>query len=78
MQQEVAAFEASHRDLWLKYPNQFVAFYQGVVVDHDRDELALLEHIELKFQSEIVLIRQVNPQPSKTLRFRSPRFVRPS
>ena len=75
MQQEVAAFEASHVDLWQKYAHQFVAIQQGMVIDHDADELALVERIDARYPDEVVLIRQVLPQLPQPLRFRSPRFV---
>lgn len=75
MQQEVAAFEASHADLRQEYANQFVAFRQGIVIDHDTDELALVKRIEAQYPDEVILIRQVLPQLPEPLRFRSPRFV---
>ncbi len=75
MQQEVAAFEANHTTLWQKYAHQFIAMYQTEVIDHDSDELALLERIEAQYPNDVVLIRQVLPHPPKTLHFRSPRFV---
>ena len=75
MQQEVAAFEANHTDLWQQYPHQFVALYQKQVIDHDDDELALVERIEARYPDEVILIRQVLPHRPEPLRFRSPRFV---
>ena len=76
IQDEVAAFEAMHAQLWQKYPHQFVAIYQGVVIDHDTDEMALIQRIDHKHPEEAVLIRRVLPHLSKILSFRSPHFVK--
>ncbi len=78
MEQEIAAFETLHADLQQTHLNQFVVVRQGVVIDHDFDELALVERIEAQYPDEIVLIRQVLPQIPSPLRFRSPRFVNQS
>ena len=77
MQREVSAFEAMHPRLWEQYPYQYVAIYQEAVIDHDADELALVERIDEHYPDKIVLIRQVLPQLPKPLVFRSPRLVRP-
>ncbi len=76
MQREVAAFEVMHPSLWKQYPHQYVAIYQGAVIDHDIDQLALLQRVDEGYPEAVVLIRQVLPQLPKTLTFRSPRFVR--
>lgn len=75
MQQEVAAFEASHAELWQQYPRQYVAMRRGKIIDNDADELALVERIEASRTKDVVLIRQVLPQPPELVRYRSPRFV---
>ena len=74
IQDEVAAFEAMHAQLWQKYPHQFVAIYQGTVIDHDADEMALIQRIDHKYPEETVLIRRGLPRLSKILSFRSPHF----
>lgn len=76
MQREVAAFEAMHAQLWEQFSNQYVAIHQGTVVDHDVNEIALVERIDRNFPTAIVLIRQVLPQPPSPLVFRSPRLVK--
>jgi hypothetical protein len=75
MQREVAAFEIMHSDLWKQYAHQYVAIFQKKVIDHDIDELALVERIDKKYPEAVVLIRQVLPQLPKALVFRSPRLV---
>src|SRR5687767_8627758 len=37
MEREEAAFKAMHKELLVKYRDQYVAIYQGKVVDHDED-----------------------------------------
>lgn len=76
MLREEAAFDAMKPDLLAKYFNQYVAVYQGQVVDHDKDELVLVERIDQQYPEQVVLLRQVLPHPPKPLYFRSPRFVR--
>jgi hypothetical protein len=75
MQREVAAFEAMHASLWKQHPHQYVAIYQGTVIDYDINELALVERIDKRYPETIVLIRQVLPYLPNPLVFRSPRFV---
>lgn len=77
MRREVAAFEAMHPTLWQQYSYHYVAIYQGAVIDHDADELALVERLDEQYPDLVILIRQVLPHLPQTLRFRSPRFVRP-
>ncbi len=73
---EVAAFEAMHAALWQKYPKQFVAIHQGLVVDHDQDEWALIERINQHYSKAIVLIREVKSALPGEFIFRSPRVER--
>ena len=77
MQREATAFEAMRGNLWKQYPRQYVAIYQGSLIDHDVDEAALVERIEQHYPEAVVLIRQVLPHPPQPLRFRSPRLARP-
>jgi len=75
MDQEVAAFEAMHEELWKKYPAQFVAVYQGQVIDFDEDEWNLLARIDEKYPDEVVLIDRVEATLKSEIVFHSPRFV---
>ncbi|MGB0388282.1 MAG: DUF5678 domain-containing protein [Ardenticatenaceae bacterium] len=76
MLREQAAFDAMQPDLLTKYLNQYVAVYQGQVVDHDKDESVLVERIDQQYPDQVVLLRQVLPHPPKPLYFRSPRLMR--
>lgn len=73
---EKRAYRAMHARLWVQYPNQHVAIYGGQLVDHDQDGIALSRRVYARYPDEFVLIKQVEPQPERTLRFRSPRFIR--
>jgi hypothetical protein len=75
MLREVAAFEAMHPVLWEKYPNEYVAVYQGKVVDHDVDQTELITRIDESHPDEVVLIRQVLTQIQKEIVFRNPRYA---
>lgn len=76
MEHEVAAFEIMHSELWKSYANQYVAIYQGQVIDSDSDEIALLDRLDVIHPDDVVLVRQVLEQIQGDLHFRSPRFVR--
>ena len=76
MQREVNAYEAMHAKLWEQYPNKYIAMYQGQVIDHDDDKIALAIRIEEECPDQVVLIRQVQPELPKPLVIRAPRFVR--
>lgn len=76
MQREENAFDEMREELLANYLDQYVAVYQGVVVDHDNDQIALLGRLDEQYPDDVVLMRQVTPHPRRTLRMRSPRFVR--
>lgn len=76
MEQEVAAFEAMHTDLWAQYPYEYVAVYGGQIIDHDKDQLALLKRVKEQLPTSIVMIDQVLPTIPPPLRIRSPRLVK--
>lgn len=72
MQGEMEAFRAMHADLLARYPGQFVAIYQGKLIDHDADQLALFQRVEQRHPNAPVLIKQVLPDPEEVYTFRSP------
>jgi hypothetical protein len=75
LQREIAAFMQLHAWLLEHYANQYVAIYQGKLVDHDADKLALWERIENAHPNEFVLMRPVRQQPERKFYFRSPQYV---
>jgi hypothetical protein len=76
MKREMEAFRHLHTKLWAKYPHEYVAIYQSMLVDHDPNCSKLWLRIEQKFPHEVVLIRQVTPEVERIYRVRSPRLVR--
>lgn len=76
MRQEKAAYLAMHPELMAQYAGQYVAIYQGQLIDHDQDETALLHRLDDQYPDEVVLMKKVRPLPEPELRHRSPRPVR--
>ena len=75
MAQEVAAYRAMHPRLIESYLGDYVAIFQGEVIDHDEDVVALTQRIGEKLPNEVVLIRQVEQSAERILNMRSPRFL---
>ena len=76
MEAEGRAYEAQHRALVAHYLGEYVAFHGGEVVDHDPDQLALVERVEARYPQKVVLLRRVEATLPAPLTFRSPRWVR--
>lgn len=78
MDKETEAYKKMHPQLWEEYPHQFVAIYQGKVIDHDKDFISLANRIDQKYPypEHMVLMREVELDPDPILYFRSPRLVR--
>jgi len=74
MLQEIDAYKNMHASLVKTYLGQFVAIYNGQLVDHDPDKNVLFLRIKERFPNQIVLQRQVLADPDPILHFRSPRF----
>ena len=75
MEQEEAAYQAMHSELFTQYPYQFVAIFQGKLVDHDQDVVALSQRINTNFPDETVLITDVLPEVAPEIMVRSPRLI---
>lgn len=78
MAQEEAAYLAHHQALSTTYAGQYVAFFQGQLIDYDSNELALLHRLDANYPDDVVLMKRVEPLPQPTLRFRLPRLLPPS
>lgn len=76
MEQEQIAFYRMHSQLLMRYPGEYVAVFQGQVVDHDADRVALVTRIDEIYPDEVVLIKRVTDEPDRVLHMRSPRWVR--
>lgn len=76
MEKEVAAFEKLHATLVRDYLDEYVAIHQGQVINHDIDQLNLVDRIENTCPNKVILIRQVQSKLPPPLIIRSPRLVR--
>lgn len=78
MQEEKARFQAMLPDLLTRYENQYVALYQGKIVDHDQDKIALALRLDKTHPNTAVLIQKVTAESEPILRMPSPRLTRNS
>ena len=76
MDAEIAAYEAMHGELVKKFLGQYVAIYQGRLVDHDDDPVVLHQRIEKHYPATTVLSRKVQKEAVPVLHMRSPRLER--
>jgi hypothetical protein len=75
MRREEAAYQEMHEELYKKYPGQHVAIYQGELIDHDEDGVALYMRVRQKYPGEFVLMTPVGQEAEETYRILSPRLV---
>jgi hypothetical protein len=75
MAREDAAYRLLHPELVKQLLGQYVAIFQGQVVDHDQDEDAILQRRRDNYPGKVVLIRRVEFEVERELAFRSPRFA---
>ncbi len=71
---EMRTYIALHPMLKEKYLGQYVAIYQGKLIDHDPDHEALYRRIDAQYPDEFVWISPVEEEAIPTLTFRSPRI----
>lgn len=76
MAREEAAYQTMYDELKTKYAGEYVAIFNGQLIDHDSDELALLRRLDVQYPDDIVLMRKVSAEPEPDLRMRSPRLIR--
>lgn len=64
-ERERAAYLALHPMLLANYQGEYVAIYQGELLDHDKEQLALVNRLDQTHPDQFVLVRQVaaNPEP---------------
>lgn len=72
---QVEAFRAMHAVWREQYPGEYVAVFQGQLVDHDLSFGVLLERIESLYPEESVLIRPVRDEPEIVYNQRSIRWA---
>jgi hypothetical protein len=74
MLREAEAYQRLHPELVKERMGEYVAIYEGKVVDHDINEDLLLQRRRRNYQGKVVLIRRVESEATSELRLRSPRF----
>ncbi len=60
------------------YAGQYVAVFQGEVLDHDSDRLALAQRIRARYPEMPVLITAAEARAPREFQVRSPRLEQPS
>ena len=73
-EREKQTFHRLHPELWQKYPLEYVAVYDGELVDHDPDRVALLQRVDEQYPDLFVLVRQVREEPEIVYEHRSVRW----
>jgi hypothetical protein len=75
MAREERAYAAMYEQLRAQYSGEYVAIHNGRLIDHDTNEMVLLQRLNQHYPNDVVLMRQVRTLPEPPLVFRSPRFV---
>ncbi len=75
MECEEVAYESMSDELIASHLHNYVAIYQGKLIDSDPSEQELLIRLDQAYPNEVVLMRQVTLEAEPELYFRSPRFV---
>lgn len=78
MDAEIVAYEAMHGELVEQFLGQYVAIYQGELIDRDVDPVILHQRLEEHYPGKIVLCRKVQKEATPVLNMRSPRIERRS
>jgi hypothetical protein len=71
-------FWAQQAELYPHYPNQYVAFYDDQVLDHDLDLRQLALRVKATYGLLPVVIAQVTKSPVRGYQMRSPRLKQTS
>jgi hypothetical protein len=70
-EQEAAAFKALLPELLTQYPGQYVAIYQGQVVGHGDNRLALVKEIYNQFGEVSCYVGKATSEPPRRVRMTS-------
>jgi hypothetical protein len=75
MNREAAAYRRLHPQLKQKYLDEFVAIYEGKLVDHDNNQVELYLRIKTRYPGKFVWIAPVRQEPEEAYTIHSPRFA---
>lgn len=74
-EREKEAFHHLHDMLLKKHKGEYIAIYNGQLIDHDTNRTALFKRIEENYPDQYVLIRPVNQTPEIVYDHRSIRWA---
>ncbi|MDM8527400.1 DUF5678 domain-containing protein [Anaerolineales bacterium HSG24] len=74
LQAEIEAFEQLYPTLKQQYDGQFVAIYQGQIIDSATDFESLFLRLQDRLATQHILIQQVTNSPQELYHLRSPRL----
>ena len=74
LDRQEALFDITTPQLLMTYPGEFIAFENGIVLDHDLNEQALAQRAFAQRPNQDLLIRQVLEQEPR-LMVRGTRFI---
>ena len=74
LDRQEALFDITKPQLLITYPGEFVAFENGIVLDHDTNEQALAQRVFAQRPDQDLLIRQVLEQEPRIM-VRGTRFT---
>ena len=76
VEKEINAYHKLHPMLKQNYLGQHVAIFEGELIDHDVDGVALSQRVYKQYPDKFILIREVEVESDRILHFRSPRLIR--
>ncbi len=78
MDVELAEFHKQKEALLAQYRGEYIAMYQGKVIDHDQSLWAMHRRVFETLGRVVVLMKKVSEEPERVITMRSPRFERAS
>lgn len=75
MQKEVEAYKKLHPELVKSYLGQYVAIFDGQLIDFDSNPETLFMRVNESHPNKIVLQRRVQEEAETTIHFRSPKIL---
>lgn len=75
MDREEAAFHRLHPQLKQMLKGMYVAIYEGQLVDHDADQVALYLRVKAQYGKAFVWIAPILAKPEEIYTIRSPRLA---
>lgn len=75
MAREEKAFHELHPQLKEKHFQEYVAIFEGQLVDHDPDLEQILKRTKQKYPDRFIWIAPVQKNPEEVFHFRSPRLA---